>query len=548
MAIPPSAQQGVQVSSSVNKQGLRVGDNLTFTLRVEGTGPVPQPALPPLDGFKQAGQYQTVENTPQGKVLLFHYLLSPTRAGRITVPSIQVSVGGQVRAVPGFAVEVETAPPQTAGPLSTPTRPLRSDDFLLLGEVSSAKASVGQGVLYTLHLLAKPSVRRLAITSSPDFAGFQRVEDQEAAASQARQRRYGTGTYLDQTLKRYILFPLQPGEISVGDFQVSLTVDVGEYTPRTQEVPLKGGGTNVSVVAVPQPPQGFTGCVGSFSFVADPPPAGTFSVGQPFSLTYRLEGAGFLPQEPVLWPDTPIFQRYPPSVADRIGFEGGVFKARRTVTAAYIPKVAGPAVLPPARLVIYLPGERKFKELEAGSLTITVLGPTAGSRVGDAALSPPVPVPRPAPTPRQPMAPWNFSAFLAAPFLVSLVLWLGILSWERFLADPEKSRRRRLNRAMARELARARRATDTRKHETFHHHLNRALAARLELALGHPAEGLTRPQLREALQEAGWDAEVARRVAELLEDLEAARYAPGQPVLRDLQVRFESAAKIVERG
>jgi hypothetical protein len=288
--------------------------------------------------------------------------------------------------------------------------------------------------------------------------------------------------------------------------------------------------------------------VGSFSFVADPPPAGKFSVGQPFSLTYRLEGQGFLPQEPVQWPDTPLFQRYPPSVADHIGFEGGIFKTRRTVTAAYIPKVAGPAVLPPARLVIYLPEERKYKVLEAGGLTLAVLGPTAGSRMGDAALSPPVPIPRPAPAPRRPMPPWNFSAFLALPFLASLALWLGILSWERFLADPEKARRRRLSRTMARELARARRATDTRKHEAFHHHLNRALAARLELALGRPAEGLTRPQLREALEESGWDVEVARRVAELLEDLEAARYAPGQPVLRDLQVRFDSAAKIVERG
>lgn len=547
MPLPRVAQQGVQVSSSVNKQALRVGDNLTFTLRVEGTGPVPQPALPPLEGLKAAGQYQTVENSPAGKVLLFHYLLSPTRAGRIAVPSLQISVGGQARSIPGFTVDVETAPPQPVGPLSAPGRPLRSDDFVLLGEVSTSKATVGQGVLYTLHLLSKPTVRRLAITASPDFGGFQRVEDTRAAASSARQRRYGAGTYLDQTLKRYILYPLQPGELSVGDFQVTLTVEVGEYAPRVQEVPLKGGGASLSVDAPPQPPEGFAGCVGAFTFTTDPPPPGPFGAGQPLSLVYRIEGEGFLPQDPVRWPDTPLFQRYPPSVVDGSGFEGGVYKVRRTLTVAYLPKVAGAASLPPARMVVFQPGDRKYRVLEAGALSLSVTAPTGGIKAQDAALAPLVPLPRPAPPPSRPLSARRFWTLLLAPFLGSLALWSGLLLWERFLADPEKARRRRLVRTVAREMARARRTTDTRKHESFHLHLHRALAAHLELALGRSAEGLTRPQMREALEEAGWEAESAKRVAELLEDLEEARYAPGQPVLKDLQDRYGAAARVVGR-
>jgi hypothetical protein len=59
----------------VNKSRLRLGESLTFTLRVEGTDLLPQPVLPPLEGFRVAGTYQTVEALPGGgRALLFHYL------------------------------------------------------------------------------------------------------------------------------------------------------------------------------------------------------------------------------------------------------------------------------------------------------------------------------------------------------------------------------------------------------------------------------------------------------------------------------------------
>jgi hypothetical protein len=263
---------------------------------------------------------------------------------------------------------------------------------------------------------------------------------------------------------------------------------------------------------------------------------------------YRIRGEGFLPAEPVQWPETPLFQRYPPSVADESGFEGGAYKALRTVTVAFLPKVAGPATLPPARMVVFRPEEKTYRVLEAGGLDLLVSAPKGGEAAHEAALAPLFPSPRKSPPPVRPM-PWGrFWALLASPFLMSLLLVSGRAGWERIFADPEKVRRRRLRGTVAREMSRGRRSMDTRKHEQFHRHLDRALASHLELALGRPAEGLTRPQLRSALEEAGWDSESTRRVAQLLEELESARYAPGQPVLRDLQERYAAAEKVLATG
>ena len=92
--------QDLRITSRADRTRLRIGENLTYTLVIAGAGAaLPQPALPPLSGFKGVGQYMTPE--PGGSGLAYHYLLTPLQAGRLEVPDFDLRIAGQTYTVRG---------------------------------------------------------------------------------------------------------------------------------------------------------------------------------------------------------------------------------------------------------------------------------------------------------------------------------------------------------------------------------------------------------------------------------------------------------------
>ncbi len=535
-------QAEVTVTSEVNRTRLRIGENLIYTLRVKGAAAIPQPVLPPIDGFKVSGHYQTVENTPGGRILLFHYLLSPTRGGRIVVPDIRISIGKDTFLPRGFTAEVETGASRPVTP--TAESQIHPEDLILRGTISSSRVYVGEPVIYNLRLLTRLNVRDADPLQRPDLAGFQRVEDSRARFGPTRQIRYNDLNYLEIPVVRYALIPLQPGTLTVDDFRISLTVETRPPISRTVSVPLVGGRLSIVAEALPSPPQGFSGAVGNFTLKVEGSPPGEIRRDQPFSLTYLLEGRGFLPEDPFQWTDTPLLRRYPPAVEDLSRFADGKFLVQRKIDLSLIPLMAGAARFTPLRLLYFDPATETYETLTSGELSLNVMEAPQTSGKADVQLLPLVAEPVPSVRSDQPFHPLRFFLILILPFVVSSGFAAGLTIRRRFFDDPEKARIRRLRRRVRRELARARRNLDVRRQETFHEHLQRALDAQLELTAGKAVGGLTRPRLREVLTETGMDSERARLLVFMLEEIETARFSPTRPLLGDLEKRLQRARNL----
>lgn len=536
--------EGLKVSSSVNKSRLRLGESLTFTLRVEGTDLLPQPVLPPLENFRVAGTYQTVEALPGGgRALLFHYILNPEEAGRLRVPPFSLRVGGQTVEVPGFTVEVETAgalPPAAPAPAGPAPPPALGDDLLLQGSLSAGRVFVGQPVVYTLHLLTRRSVRGIDITRSPSFEGFQRVEEPGASRARAVQVRRGGKLYLDAVVLRATLFPLEPGSRAVEDFEADLRLEgVGG------RVTLRGGAARLEVLPLPSPPPGFRGAVGRFALrVAEAPPP-RVEGGRPVSLRLTVEGEGFLPDGALEVPATPLLQAYPPEVTDGSGFSGGILRVERDFRLSFLPRTAGPVEIPQARLTVFDPETRTYRTLTAGGGRVLVGAGAPGSGAG-VSLAPLVERPLPGGGRRPLLSRRLFWRLLPLPYLALLVFASGLWIHRTFLTAPEKRRARLLRNRARRNLLRARRRLDVRRAEECHEALSRALTDALDLRAGRATSGLDRERLFEVLRQSGLAEDAVRRAVLLVERLERARYAPERPTKMELTTLYEEVRSWVQ--
>ncbi len=546
--------QDLRVTARTDRARLRIGENLVYTLIISGAGSaIPQPALPPLRGFKGVGQYVTPEVTASGSALAYHYLLTPTEAGRLEVPDFSIRIAGRTFTVPGFTAEVETSPGARAAPggrpgapPAEPAVPAGGTDLILAGSLSTPKVYQGQPVIYTLHLLTRRSVRGLDIVRTPDFSGFQKVEDPDSTKGPTRQTTRDGRVYLDVVVKRVALFPLRAGQLEVTPFTAELRLEPSGIGGPAR-VSVSGGAAALEVVPLPPSPAGFKGAVGTFQLAADAPPPSRADMGQPFLLALRIEGAGFLPEDPLDTQASPFFSPYPVTVEDSSGFSGGAYKTRRTIRLPMLPKMTGDAILPPVRLVFFDPALKSYKTLEAGGGKILVTGAAAASQT-DVSLAPLVRDPRPGPQPIDPMAPGLFWALLALPFALNGLLAAGLALYGAFFMAPEKTRARSLARQARRGLGQARRNLDVRKADAFHEALSRAMTASLDLIAGRATGGLSRDQLAEALAETGMQRERIGGILDLRDGLETARYAPERPTRQDLQERFEAVAKLCKEG
>ena len=89
---------------------------------------------------------------------------------------------------------------------------------------------------------------------------------------------------------------------------------------------VTGGQVALEVLPLPPSPPGFKGAVGSFSLVTVTPPPLRADTGQPFTLAVRVEGSGFLPEDPLETTSTPFFSTYPATSEDASAFDGAQYK------------------------------------------------------------------------------------------------------------------------------------------------------------------------------------------------------------------------------
>ncbi len=407
-----------EVSVSIDRETVTLGDSVRLSLTVRGNTPASPPTLPPIPNFDvhYVGvrresfssvtiviQGKKVENRQSGGGTTFEYDLTPQRAGTLTLPQFVFTLGGQrYKTHQPYVIQVvEAAAPSESGDVFTKVSTKQNEVYL------------GERVLLTIEIFFDRDITDYELKvpwyrSIKDFL----MEDLE---------RNPNATYLplvvngqdqviaektDQMLhgRRYtvlkfqkVLTPIAAGTYTLDPISLKCEIVKGYERSRTEYVPffryfdfdsMFGTGRRaitenafarsepltLGVKPLPkenQPPD-FTGAVGQFDFKVTVDPQ-TVQTGEPVTVTAKVVGAGnFNEVELSPFPDLPAFKGYDPEVKVNTSKQGELVIGEKAFEKVLVGRLTGTHQIPALSFSFFDPQAGEYKTVTRGPFTVQV--------------------------------------------------------------------------------------------------------------------------------------------------------------------------------
>ncbi len=563
------AADRVTVSVELDRNSTQVGEAVEFTIQVERVGEgrgIPDPVLPDFTalGITIAGDPSTfrgftsmnINGVSQSRITqTYSYTLIPSKPGKFSLPVHVMNGAVKINAIRTPILEVTgtavTAAPPVAGSSSDPTE--AQGEIFLWTRLDKPRAYVGEQLIYALEVYERlpfPNIQLRALPGFPDFWSEELPDGEMRTESVA-----GTGYRVHPGLRR-ALFPQRAGTLTISAPEVSVGMRrrVGGRATTVEVLPLPSEGR----------PAGFSANnVGLYTIAAKVDRA-KVKQGEPFTLTITIAGTGNIRViDPGAWPELDGLRRYDPKVETHASV-GAQLGGDQVYEFLIIPERAGALQVPVHSFSFFDPATARYQTVSTQPIEIMVAGdpnaaapspvsndapaPGKATASDDGLLAPlitPDAVPRVAVstswlTPRR---------FTNGMLLVPTALAVGGLArglWRRL--GPDDS-----SRASAARLARqrgliAQAEAGVASGEGFYHALSQLLQALAVERAGAEGEGLPRRALLELLARKGVVAEDLKRLGELLDRGDAARFGAASEAASDRKAALDDALTLVRRS
>ncbi len=514
--------QGAEVTASVDKTHLTVGEELVLTVRARSRSTdAVEIILPTLNGFAVVGSRDMTEVAFSGaggsggsiRTTVRELQLRAQQPGALLIGPVRARQGQSVVATDPILITVDSAANQIAVALSPLARALlettpaplsrRADRVALTMLVPSDTVYAGQQVdLIAAAWIPRELRERMRRSPLLTLITPEGVWAYPPAPSSgvALTRQVG-GRWLDLFITHQIVFPLAAGRLIIPPASVEYALPVTfSFFSREERYALRSDSITVTVLPLPQS--------------ADNP--GTSVVGQGLKLAVHLDPASTRSGEPVeaavtvdgvgnvaLWPEPKVrwpagFRAYPAQTEVRVAPQGGRIAGNKIFRFLAVPDSAGNFTLPEVRYPYFDPATGRFEMARSTPQTLAV-APGAEPR---AARLLPALMPRRGELPADRLArelAWEG--------------WLGVLLLPPVVAGLARRRRRRTA---------APSAEPPGAHELTH--LGRLEREFLVVLASHVSDPFARDGdgLAQALRAAGVDSAVADHVKRLRDRLRAA--------------------------
>ncbi len=480
-----------------------------------------------------------IVNMKMTKESRYTYGLMPLREGTLTIPPLTVTAGNTRVTTEPITITVRPGGAEARGNSGAPGRlpsPGGTREAFVSAKVSNSSPWVGQPVTYTFTFARRVQIAD-ARFEKPSFEGFSAGEE----ADEKNYRKVIGGLEYEVTELRYRLLPLRPGKRTIEPAVLIAKVpdarrprsrlgfpfddpffSFGRTSWRSRT--FRSGPVDLNVRELPpQPKGGYSGLMGRFSISASLEPADV-GVGDSATLTLTVTGKGNVEEAPAPEVGTPDWIRVYPDQPEAGGDGKKIFRF------ALVPSAPGSVSLGPFRLTYFDPQAGAYKTASTARVTLTARGAV------EEVTKEPVPAPA---TPadgaegrgraRVPEGVQSFISRVVTPLgaviLVALVLGAVILRkafpvLRRMFAGRDRSRVR--IREEARTALRTARDVCGNDPGAWADAVYTAilLAARLKTGSAVPPSP---DELGRIFH--GDDHEAARRIVELMEAVEGARFA-----------------------
>jgi hypothetical protein len=604
----------VRVEMSADRNQLSATENVTVRVYVQTHGAgQPDIEVPEFEGFQIiqravqrpmqfsfgfGNSQPVVSSTTQ-----YTFVLAPTGPGTFKIPPVKVSLGqrvftskslaltvtGQVaqpnqqQAAPddvqqprqqplgGGTIQQQPAAPaaeaaQTPAPQASGDVAVFDNEAFLRTVVDKVEPYEGEQVTATIYLYTRHNLQQVpAVQTEASTDGFW-VQDLLSATRSlepTRQVIKGRG-YWVYVLRRFALFPLRNGELTIGSMTLTLTRDGifdlfdpmrGPSALDRKSVPVL---VRVKPLATENKPSGPV-VVGNFEIKTALDRA-QVATGDAVTLTATIRGTGHLGALKLPDPNVKGLQVLQPELHDLTESPKDRVLSTRTFAWLVVPKAPGTYQLPALSLDMFDPATGTYKRISSEALTLTAAGsapagsvdlkadePEAAEQAGEeqSLTWPPLRTHTALARTQAPFASHSYYPFL---LLVFPLLWVFVVfgpsTLARLRARGSGGAEQVALKNAQRRLDDAQKALKDEDAKRFHADVSAALSAALEARLGENVAGLTQHQLRGILAERGMPVQLTHQLSEVLAQCDFARFSSANVSAADMQRLLAQAERL----
>ncbi len=365
--------QGAEVTASVDRSRLRVGEELMLTIRAHTRAADPvEIMLPALNGFAIVGSRDMTEVAISGasgsiRTTVRELQLRAQQPGALLIGPVRARQGVSVVATDPILVTVDSAADRTTLSLSPLARALlestpapvsrRADRVALTMLVPSDTVFAGQQVdLIAAAWIPRELGERMR---RPPLLTLETPEGvwayPTAPSSGVALSRQVSGRWMDLFIAHQVVFPLVPGRLIIPPVSVEYALPVTfSFFSREERYALRSDSIAITVLPLPPAPPAIpaTNVVGQglkLDLQIDPT---TTRVGEPVEASITISGTGNValwpPPEPAIkWPTG--FRVYPAQTEVRLATDAGRIAGSKTFHFLGVPDSSGNFVLPEVR-------------------------------------------------------------------------------------------------------------------------------------------------------------------------------------------------------
>lgn len=500
------------------------------------------------------------------------------QAGKYTVGSATVSVGGKQYSTKPFTIEIlppdrsaqqgnnrgsqsvqiDNANTQTAG------KQVSSKDLFVRIILSKSNVYEQEAVVCTIKLYTKYQISQFIANIQPSYNGFL-IEELPVSPNLNEIEHVNGENYMVAELKKCILFPQQSGKLTITSGTYDVTVVQYEQfrtpfgimrQPVEKQLQVKSNTSSVNILPLPEPkPASFNGAVGNFTVSTEIKPQ-VLKTYEAATYSYIIRGSGnikYLKSPTIGFPSQ--FDVYDPQNNINAKPSGNTVSGTVTIDYTFIPQFVGKYEIPGTEITYFNPATRKYETLTTQKYDLTVAkGSGAASqapkggieqknrdilhiKTGDLHLKQ-----------EHSYAVEGFGYWLW--YIVPLLLLAAVLFYYRKAlkarSDMQLMRTKRANKVAQKRLRAAKqwmRAGDKNK---FYAEVLTALWGYLSDKIQIPVSELNKENISAELTNYGATDEVIAAVIEVLNNCEFAQYAP-ELSGNDMESIYSAAADAMDK-
>ncbi len=356
-------------------------------------------------------------NISKSYAMTYTYIVQATSVGNVIIGPAYVNIGRNTEksnsikikvvksagAQQGTATQGTTTQRNKASGSSNNTGILQDDDVYIKAAVSNLSPYIGQQVIITYSIYTKVSVSNLMIKKQPSFQGFWSKSLLDDKQQYKQENKVINGQeYIVAEISKFAIFPQKTGKLVIEPSEMECTVQLKVQQKRRRgydpfddffndpffnrnvknvKTEIKSNPITINVKQLPQQgkPEGFNGAVGDFR-LSSRIDRTTITANDAITLTYTLSGRGNL--ELVKLPEVKFpsdFESYDPKITTNIKTTSAGISGKKKFEYLVIPRNAGDFEIPALTLSYFNPATKSYHSVSSEKYNIHVTKGKASS-------------------------------------------------------------------------------------------------------------------------------------------------------------------------